>query len=290
VKGNDLLGAIEAQKNVLSLDEARRQLAQLEEDLESRAASQKASLAVLEERRHKATLAMQIAEKNIESTTLIAPLDGLVVVKENQDASGGMFYSGMVLPEYRPGDQAWPGRLIAEVMEVSQLEILTKVNEQDRSSILAGQEAEIQADAMPQAAATAKVATLGGLASRRIFDTSTRRQFDVTFRLDRPDPHMRPGRTVQVRLPAQQLENVLYAPRQALFEKDGQNVVYVKVGNRFEPKEVKLKLRTESHVVLEDVDEGLEVALVNPEGPAATVAPPPEGAGPAGATVVRTVM
>ena len=46
--------AIDAKKNVLSLEEARRRLAQLEEDVKSRAATSQASLAVVEEKRHKA--------------------------------------------------------------------------------------------------------------------------------------------------------------------------------------------------------------------------------------------
>ncbi len=45
--GNELIPAVEAQKNVLTLEEAKRRLAQLEEDVKSRAATNQASLAVV---------------------------------------------------------------------------------------------------------------------------------------------------------------------------------------------------------------------------------------------------
>ena len=48
-RGNELIPAVEAQKNVLSLEEAQRRLAQLEEDVKSRAATNQASLAVVQE-------------------------------------------------------------------------------------------------------------------------------------------------------------------------------------------------------------------------------------------------
>ena len=49
---NEFIGAIDAQKNVLSLEEARRRLAQLQEDVKSRAATNDASLAVALEKRN----------------------------------------------------------------------------------------------------------------------------------------------------------------------------------------------------------------------------------------------
>ncbi len=65
--GNEFIGAIQAQKNVLSLEEARRRLAQLEDDIKSRAVTNRASLAVADERYNKAQLAMQRARQVIDS-------------------------------------------------------------------------------------------------------------------------------------------------------------------------------------------------------------------------------
>src|ERR1700681_4247077 len=56
VKRNDLLSAIDAKKNVLSLEEARQHLKQLESDIKSRQQQAVAQLAVLQENRHKSEL------------------------------------------------------------------------------------------------------------------------------------------------------------------------------------------------------------------------------------------
>src|SRR5207302_1975324 len=66
VSKNELVSKIDAQKNVLALDEAKRALAQLEQDIHSHSASNKAALAISEEKRHKARLAMDQAEENIK--------------------------------------------------------------------------------------------------------------------------------------------------------------------------------------------------------------------------------
>ena len=50
VKRNELLSAIDAKKNLLSLEEAKRRLKQLESDIKSRQAQAKAQLAVLARR------------------------------------------------------------------------------------------------------------------------------------------------------------------------------------------------------------------------------------------------
>lgn len=283
VKGNELLGAIEAQKNVIALGEARRGLAQLEQDVTSHAASNKASLAGLEERRNKAMLSMAVAQKNIESMKVRAPIDGLVVARQNMDASGGFYYTGMVLPDYRSGDMVNPGRTLADVVDLSGLEVQGKVSEADRANLQAGQGVRVRADALPQERLSGTLKTIGGLTSRRYFwDSDSKRQFDGTFQLDRVDPRLRPGMSAQVDIIGQQLKNVLYVPRQAVFEKEGRPVVYVKEGDRLALREVKVRYRTASRVVIEGLNEGTEVALVNPEQGApgkASPAPTPAGGG-----------
>ena len=70
---NEFIGAVDAQKNVLSHQEAERRLAQLLDDVKSRAATDQASLAVLQEKRTKAELGMQRAQQVIESLVIRAP-------------------------------------------------------------------------------------------------------------------------------------------------------------------------------------------------------------------------
>jgi hypothetical protein len=71
-------------------------------------------------------------------------------------------------------------------------------------------------------------------------------------------------------------------PRQAVFEKNGKNHVFVRLGDRFEQREVKVVQRTESRIAVDGLSEGLEIALVDPHAaanltPAASTSPLPAG-------------
>jgi multidrug resistance efflux pump len=291
VKGNELLGAIAAQKNEIALEESRRTLAQVEQDVKSHAASNKASLSGLEERRAKAMMSMMVAQKNIESMKMRAPIDGLVVARQNQDASGGFYYTGMVLPEYRAGDMVNPGRTLMDIVDLSGLEVQGKINETDRAMLQAGQAVRVRADALPQDTLSGKLKAIGGLAGRRfLFDTVARRQFDTTFQLDRVDGRLRPGMSATVNIIGQLLQNVLYVPRQAVFEKEGRPIVYVKEGDRLALRAIKVRFRTTSHAVVEGLNEGMEVALVNPEAPAGRGAPSSTSPAGGGGGAVRMVV
>lgn len=284
---NEFIGAMEAEKNKLSLEEARRRLAQLLEDVKSRAATNSASLAVALEKRKKAQLAMQRAQQTIDSLVIKAPFDGVVSLKENRDASGGMIFWGMILPEYRAGDQIWPGRPVVDVIEAGRMEVRAKIDEGDRPNLVAGQPAVVEVDALPGEKFTARIGQLSGLANRANFfeSASVTRLFDVTLQFDQPDPRLKAGVSVRVTLDGKELQGALQVPRQAVFDKNGKNFVFVKTGERFEPHDVQVEQRTESRVVISGLPEGAEIALVDPTarttGSGAPTAPtvPASGAG-----------
>jgi multidrug resistance efflux pump len=266
VSKNELVSAIDAKKNLLALDEAKRHLAQLEQDIKSHSLSNQAALDVAQEKERKARLLMAQAESNIESMSVKTTIDGLVSLKENQQASGGFYYSGMKLPEFREGDQVWPGTLVAEVMNLEQMEIQCKVDEGDRANMNAGAPVEAYIYALPGRIFPAKVESVAGVASRgRWWSGSTTSKFDVSVTLDKSDPEIRPGLTVQAVVEGGQTKDLLLVPPQALFDKDGKPFVYEEQGSTFVARQVKVTRRTESQVAIEGVGEGAVVALVNPE-------------------------
>jgi multidrug resistance efflux pump len=280
----DLLAASEYQKRQLSLEEARKRLAQVEASAKSRAETSRAGLAVAQEARTKARLAAQRAKQNIDNLVIKSSMDGFVVARDNRDASGGFFYSGMTLPEYRAGDTVFPGRPVADVFDLSEMEIRGKVNEQQRVNVTIGQAASVESAALPGATLSAKVTTVSGLAQSDFFSASgPLRDFDFTLKLTQADPRLKPGTTVDLVLAGTRVDNVLHVPRQAIFDKNGTTVVYVRRGDRFETQVVKPTQRTETRVAIEGVPEGTEVALANPET-APKDAAPKAGASPVGVT------
>lgn len=263
--GNEFIGAIEAQKNALTFEESRRRLQQLEQDAGSRAITTNAALAVVGERRNKAQLAMQRAQGIIDSLVVKAPIDGVVSVKENRDGQF-FFFSGMVLPQYREGDTTFSGRNIADIVESGKMEVRAKVTETDRDNLKAGQQATVQIDALPGRTFTAKVGALSGGASRgNFFETSAVRQFDIGLQLDELDPQMRAGSSLRVVIDGQELSSALHVPRQAVFEKNGKNYVFLQIKDRFDRRDVKVVNRTESRAVISGLNEGDVIALVDPD-------------------------
>lgn len=265
VSKNELLSKIDAQKNLLALDEAKRALAQLEQDIRSHSASNEAALAISQEKRHKARLAMDQADENIKKMRITAPIDGLVVIHGNRDASGGFFFGGMTLPDYHVGDQVNPGSSIAEVIDISHLEISAKVGETDRTNLKAGQFVDILVDALPGETFPGKVLTVGGATSREFWDDPGQRKFDIAIQLDSKDPRLRPGFAARLSIRGDQLSKAVSIPSEAVFEREGKKIVYCKRNRGFESQEVKVRALSEGRAILEGVRLGTVVALVNPE-------------------------
>jgi multidrug efflux pump subunit AcrA (membrane-fusion protein) len=262
-QASELVGVIDAKKKVLILEEAKGRLEQLQTDLKSRDTTDRASLAVLLEKRNKARLAMETAQRNIDQMRIRAPYDGVVAVKDND--TNGAAWTGMVVPEYRAGDTVWPGRPVAEVLHESGLELVAKVTEYDRAHLNAGQKAEVAIHAVQGTSLPATIKNVAG-ASRRsdFFGWDSTRMFDVSLQVSGGTADLRPGLTTQVRVTGDPIKNVLYLPRQALFEQDGKPVVFVRRGRSFEPRAVKVADRTEAQIVIADLPVGTEVALRNP--------------------------
>jgi len=265
VSKNELVSKIDAQKNVLALDEAKRALAQLEQDIRSHSASNEAALAISKEKQHKARLAMDQAEDNIKKMRVTAPIDGLVVIHGNRDASGGFFFGGMTLPEYHVGDQVNPGSSIAEVIDISQLTVSAQVGETDRTNLKAGQAVDIHIDAIPGQSFSGTVQTVGGATSREFWDDPGLHKFDLAILLDSKDPRLRPGFAARLSIRGDQLSKAVSIPSEAVFERDGKKIVYCKRGRAFDPQEVKVRALSEGRAILEGVPPGTIVALVNPE-------------------------
>ena len=274
VSKKDLVSAIDAKKNLLALEEARRHLSQLKEDIPSHAASNQAGIAVAEEKLAKARLSMQLAQKNIQNMHLRAPMDGLVAVQENRQTN--VYYEGMRFSEYRQGDEVEPGGFVAQVLDMAQMEIQGKVAETDRANLSAGEPAEIDIYALPHQVISGKVKDVAGAALQAsFFSDSGASKFGVVIALDHPDPQLRPGLTGLVAISAGEVKNALYLPPQAIFAKDGNPVVYIRKGSDFEPQKIKITRRSETRIAVEGLAEGTEVALVNPEQktPNASAAP-----------------
>jgi Barrel-sandwich domain of CusB or HlyD membrane-fusion len=348
VQRNPIISAIDAKKNLLTLDEQRRRLLQLQSDIQSRRAQAKAAIAVLREQRNKSMIDVANEKLRIASAKVLAPMGGLVAIRQNRT---GFFMFGQQIPDIREGDTLRPGMPVADILDLSDLEVLAKIGELDRANLREGQEVSLALDAVPNKRFRGRIKSLSGTASSNVFSGDPSKKFDVVFSIDMrqllaglgvppaatqkivqtaernarrspsappsedrppvirasakagpanpldligmakeaaapqfsdeerakaelpPPPEqdsqlnvlLRPGLLADVEITVEKIPNALHVPAQAIFEKNGREVVYVQRGNRFEERAVQLVKRSESVMVLAGgVRPGETIALADP--------------------------
>ncbi len=182
VKRAELKSAIDAKKDLLTLEEARRRLKQLESDIKSRLQQAEAELAVLRQQRNRAQLELRREQMRLMQVKLLAPMSGLVAIRQSRPM--GMYFPGMQLPDYREGDQVFPGTPVADILDLSEMELAAKVNEIDRANLHEGQEALIRLDAIPDKVFQGRIKSMSGTASANVWAGDPTKRFDVVFSID----------------------------------------------------------------------------------------------------------
>jgi len=262
VRKDPILAAIDAQTNDLKLRAAEDHLRQLQSDLASQQATDRASIAIQEAALHKAQVEAATARRNIAAMTLRATHAGYVDIKTN--TSTNFFYPGMQLPDYQVGDTTRPGMLIAEIPSTDHWQVLVNINELDRGHLNVGQPARIEFVGLPGQTFSGKVEFMGGVSG-----PPWARQVVTTVALDQSSPQLHPGMSASVQLITDRLRNVLWVPAQAVFTANGQSYVYLLDHGEFRRQPVTIVRQSESQVVVRGLAEGAKIALANPEQTAA---------------------
>jgi HlyD family secretion protein len=182
VQRNPLLAAIEQKKNTLGLDEARQRLAQFQNDMQARRDQADASLALMRQQRQRAAILLARDQIRLRQTKLLASMTGLVAIRQN--SFGGARQMGAQVPEIREGDQVQPGMPVADVLDLSEMELVAKVGELDRANLVEGQEALIQLDALAGKIVHGKIKSLSSTASANVMAGDPSKKFDVLFSID----------------------------------------------------------------------------------------------------------
>lgn len=203
----------------------------------------------------KAGLKIRQAEEGLQALQVVAPHDGILVMQRS--------WRGEIT---RIGDTLWRGQPIADIPDLSAMEAEVFVLEADAAGLAVDQKATLFVESDSGTRFGGKVKTVDKIARPRI-PRQPVQYFGVTLQLDRTDARvMKPGARVRAML---ELENQVAAfaiPRQALFEKDGKRLVYVKKGKSFHPVEVTIGSTSAGRVVVtKGLSKGDEIALQDPE-------------------------
>src|SRR4051794_4899431 len=181
VQRNPIIAEIDGKKNVLTLEQQKRALLQLETDIQARQDQADSQMAVLLEQRNRSMIDVQRELQRIAQCKMLAPLTGLVSIRQNR---AGNFNFGQQMPDIREGDTLQPGMPVADVLDLSELEVWAKVGELDRANLKEGQEATLQLDAIPDKRFTGKIKAMSGTATSDVFSGDPSKKFDVIFSID----------------------------------------------------------------------------------------------------------
>jgi len=214
-----------------------------------------AELRLLDIERRQADRFLEQAEEGLASLELVAPHDGLVIFDRNWRGE---------LP--RVGQTAWPGNKIAEIPDLTRMEAEVFVLEADAGSLEEGRPAMVLLEAHPGRLFDATVERVDKLAKPRRRGSPVQ-YFAVVLSLEETLPElMKPGQRVQAWLLLDEVESAVTVPRQAVFEKDGVNVVYRRDGKGFEAVPVELGPTSMGRVVIRSgLANGDVIALADPQ-------------------------
>jgi HlyD family secretion protein len=182
VKQNPLLSEIDRKKNLLALDETKRRLVQLQSDIKSRQEQAEAQIDSMREMRRRSLIDVVREKQRIAQSKMLAPMAGLVAVRQNRATD--FYFPGMQIPDIHEGDTLRPGIPVADILDLSELEVLARVGELDRANLHEGQEVSITLDAVPDQKFRGTIKTLSGMASSAVFSGDPAKKFDVVFAID----------------------------------------------------------------------------------------------------------
>ena len=259
----EILAEIEALKAKIDVDIMDGELQKATTTATATGVSQKADLSRLEERLAKAIRDRDLSKTYLGSMELRSPVDGVVQILENSRAQGSF---GTSRPPFQEGDTVWTGAAIGEIPDLSTLRVDVRVEEIDRGRVREGQECRIRVEAVPDAQLRGRIEWLSPIATLVFRRIPPDKNFPALVTIDNLDPRLRPGMSATIDIVVEREPNVLVVPAKASFQIDGQPAVFVRSGAGFRPQAIKVAARNSSDIVIsEGVEEGDEIALVNPE-------------------------
>lgn len=198
---------------------------------------------------------LERAKNDLDMLSLKSPIDGLVVY-ENNWSNGGR--------KFAIGDVAYPGWPIVTLPDLSKMESLTFVNEVDISKIKKGLPVKVKLDAFPDSVFDGEIADVASLGKNKEGSPNIK-IFEITVSIKGRSSILKPGMTTSNRFIIKEIPNVISIPQEAVFEKNGKKVVYIKRGSTFEEIAVEVGEKNENFIIIKtSLPIGSEVALRDP--------------------------
>jgi multidrug efflux pump subunit AcrA (membrane-fusion protein) len=255
-----IVSAIQGQESQIDFETAREKVKVQESTASLHAESNRAKIASQTRLRDQAKSELELVERRLAQMQVRTPIAGVVTYLPNTTQGW------MNAQNYKVGDHAFPGADIAEIPDLSTLQMESKVDEEDRGRIALGDKTLVHVDAFPEQTVEAKLTTISPLTEESFEEWPPTRTFRAFAALRNADPRMRPGMNAGADIVQQTLKGVISVPARAVFTEHSRPVVYVRRDTAYVPTPIDIQARNPDEVAIRGIAASTTVALVQPPG------------------------
>jgi HlyD family secretion protein len=248
---------------VLTLSNAESHVRELEQKVEGERIAAGADVAIARQKREKAEYDVRETDRILASLAIRAPAAGTISLLPNYRA-GSPF--SRAAPEFKRGDRAWFGAPIAELPDLSAVQMTGRIDEFDRGRLQARSAVHVRVDAVPDRELAGTLQEISIVAKPDFSAWPPVRNFDLVIALTDSDARLRSGMSGAARIEIDRLPNVLLLPAGAIFQRGSATVAYVLTGGAIESRPVMVLKRGRDQVAIASgVREGERVSLREPD-------------------------
>ncbi len=276
---NELLPKITVEKNNLAVEQAVATLNQHKTTYALKRKAAEADLQILKIRRGRAESSMRQAETNAERMAIVAPIDGMAVVRT--------VWKSNTMAEVQEGEEVRAGVPVVDVVNPATMRVRARVSQSDINELQIGQTVKVGLDAYSDLVFDGRIAQISPLGMVSTLSPKVR-IFVVLVDVNGAHPNLMPDLTASLDVTLARVPNALVVPRDAIGRDGGRTFVRVQRGSTYSEQPVTLGPLSALHaVVASGVDEGAVVAR-NIAPTADVVAAASPGAAAPASTEART--
>lgn len=180
------------------------------------------------------------AEEALKKLTIRSPGDG--ILQHRQHRRSRQFI--------KIGDDIHQGNMIASVPDLSQMSVLSSVNEVDIQKVHEGQKVIVRLDAFPSIPYNATITRVGKICYPKDDDESNVKVFELEILIDEQDQALKPGMTVSCEMVISEEKYALYIENECIVEENGQDYLYKLDGGEIQKTAVEIISRNNKYSMI----------------------------------------
>jgi HlyD family secretion protein len=253
-----IMSVIQGEESAIDLSLAEQKLRVQNAAMQTHHLVAESHVFALERARDTAKHLVELTQSHLALMELKSPLNGVINYMPNYSQGW------MNAQPFKVGDHAAAGQVLAEIPDLSTLEMECKIEEVDRGRIAAGTTVLVHVDAFPEKVVSAKVSNITPLTEQSFNEWPPTRSFRAFAALENADPRMRPGMNAGADLVERRIPDAVSIPAKALFTIDGKPAVYVKANGQYVLTKVQVTAKNPDQVAVQGIEGGTQVALTEP--------------------------